>query len=94
MKNTASTVIGNKLIICNSAVKWRDEEVKEARVRREGYAKYTSNKTTAGWEGYATARKKVIEMVEEKNKKGLSKYVFYNRNEDFDGGMMKHRLFG
>ena len=48
------------MIICNRAVKWWDEEVKQAiRVRREGYARYTSSKTTAVWEEYATARKKV-----------------------------------
>ena len=36
VKNTASKVVGKKLIVCNRAVKWWDEEVKEAvRVRRE-----------------------------------------------------------
>ena len=36
----------------------RDEEVKEViRVRRETHARHTSNKTTAGWEEYAIARK-------------------------------------
>ena len=41
-----------------------DEEVKEAiRVRRETYARCTSTKTTAGWEGYATARNKVKQML-------------------------------
>ena len=70
MKNTASKVIGNKLIIFNRAAKWWDKEVKEAiRLRREAYAKYTSNITTAGWEGYATARNKVKDMLEKK--KGL-----------------------
>ena len=35
VKNTASKVVGKKLIVCNRAVKWWDEEVKEAvRVRR------------------------------------------------------------
>ena len=41
-----------------------EEEVKEAiRVRRETYARYTSTKTTAGWEGYATARKNVKQIL-------------------------------
>ena len=40
VKNTANEVIGKKLIICNRAVKWWDEEVKEAMtVRREAYAR-------------------------------------------------------
>ena len=30
VKTTASKVIGKKLIVCNRAVKWWDEEVKEA----------------------------------------------------------------
>ena len=85
IKNTASKVIGKKLIICNRAVKWWEEEVKEAiRVRREACARYTSSKTTAGWEEYATATKKVKMMVEEK---GLWKDVIYETNENFDGGM-------
>ena len=47
VKNTARKVNGNKLIICNRAVTLWDKEVKEAiRVRREAYARYTSNKTT------------------------------------------------
>ena len=38
--NTSGKVIGKKLIICNKAVKWWDEEVQEAiRVRREAYAR-------------------------------------------------------
>ena len=49
VKNTECRVLGNKLIICNRAVIWRDEEVKEAiRVRREAYARYTSNNTVVG----------------------------------------------
>ena len=41
VKTTASKVIGKKLIICNRAVKWWDEEVKEAiKVRREIHARY------------------------------------------------------
>ena len=65
IKTTASKVLGKKLIVCNKAVKWWDDEVKEAiRVRREAHARYTSSKTTAGWEEYAIARKKVEEMVE------------------------------
>ena len=37
-----------------------DEEVKEAiRVRREAHARDTPSNTTAGWEEYATTRKKV-----------------------------------
>ena len=87
VKNTASEVIGKMLIICNRAVKWWDEEVKKAtRVRREGYARYTSNKSTAGWEEYAMARKKLKEMVE-KQKKGLWNDVIYKKKQDFDGGM-------
>ena len=36
VKTTASKVIGKKLIVCNRAVKWWDEEVKEVtRPRRE-----------------------------------------------------------
>ena len=64
----------------------RRKEVKEAmRVRREAYAIYTSNKTTAGWEEYATARNKVKEVVE---KKGLiMERRIYETSEDFDGGM-------
>ena len=51
VKNTASKVIGKKLIICNRVVTLGGEEVKEAiRTRREAYARYTSSKTTAGWE--------------------------------------------
>ena len=58
VKTMASKVIGKKLILCNRAVKWWDEEVNKAsRVRKETYARYTSNKTTAGWEEYVAARK-------------------------------------
>ena len=40
VKTTASKVIGKKLIVCNRAAKWWDEEVKEAiRVRREAHAR-------------------------------------------------------
>ena len=60
VKTTSSKVIGNKLIVCNRAVKWWDEEVKEAiTVRRKARARYTSSKITTGWEEYAIARKKV-----------------------------------
>ena len=87
VKNTASKVLGKKLIICNRVVKSWDEEVKEAiRVRREAYARHTSTKTTAGWEEYATARNKVKWMIKKK-KKGRWKDVIYKINEDFDGGM-------
>ena len=45
VNNTASRVTGKKLIICNKAVKWWDDEVKEAiRVRGEAYARHTSSK--------------------------------------------------
>ena len=65
VKTTASKVIGKKLIACNRAVKWWDEELKEAiRVRREAHARCTSRKTTATWEEDAIARKNVKEMVE------------------------------
>ena len=48
-------LIGKKLIVYNITVKWRDEEVKEAiRARRKAHARYTSSKTTTGWEEYAT----------------------------------------
>ena len=53
-KTTASKVIGKKLVLCNRAVKW---------CMREAHAKYTSSETTAGWEEYAIARKKVKYMV-------------------------------
>ena len=60
VKNTASKVMGKKLIICNRAVNRWDEELKEAlRVRREVHARYISSKTTVGWEEYTKARKKV-----------------------------------
>ena len=40
VKTTASRVIGKKLIVCNRAVKWWDEEVREAiRGRREAHAR-------------------------------------------------------
>ena len=65
VKNTTNVVIAKKLKTCKRAVKWWDEEVTEAiTVRREAYARYTSNKTTAGWAEYAAARNKVQEMVE------------------------------
>ena len=52
IKNTASKVVGKKLIVCNRAVKWWDEEVKDAvRVRREAHARCISSKTTVGWGG-------------------------------------------
>ena len=87
VKTPASKVIGKKLIVCNRAVKWWDEEVKEAiRVRRKAHARYTSSKTTTGWEEYAMARKKVKEMVEKK-KRGIWKDVANKTNEDFEGGM-------
>ncbi|MEP5533687.1 hypothetical protein [Ekhidna sp.] len=41
--------VGKKLIACNRAVKWWDEQVKEAmRVRRKAHARYTSSKTSTG----------------------------------------------
>ena len=49
VKTTASKVIGKKLIVCNKAVKWWDDEVKEAiRVRREDHARYIGDKNAAG----------------------------------------------
>ena len=39
----------------------------------EADARYTSNTTTAGWEEYATARKKVKEMVEIKRRRDNGK---------------------
>ena len=48
VKNTASRVIGKKLIIRNRAAKRWDEEVKEAiRARREACARYPSKKRRA-----------------------------------------------
>ena len=65
VKTAASKVVGKKLIVFNRAVKWWDEELKEAiRVRREAHARCTSRKTTATWEEDAIARKNVKEMVE------------------------------
>ena len=87
VKTTASKVIGKKLIVCNKAVKWWDDEVKEAiRVRREAHARYIGNKNAAGWEEYAKARKEVKKMVEKK-KRGIWEEVVKKTNEDFDGGM-------
>ncbi|CAM9963467.1 unnamed protein product, partial [Sphacelaria rigidula] len=64
VKNTASEVIGRKLIVCNRAVKRWDDEVKEAiRVRREAHARWISSKTTTGWEEHTEARKEVKRMV-------------------------------
>ena len=40
-------------------------------MRREACARYTSNKTAAGWKESATARKKVKEMVEDYGKTKL-----------------------
>ena len=70
VETSSRKVRGKKLIVCNRAAKIRDEEVKEAIKRKT--ARYTASKTTAGWEEYATARKKVKEMVE---KKGIRKDV-------------------
>jgi len=67
-KTTASELEEKKLIVGNRAVKRWDEEANEAMgVRRKAPARYTSSKTTAGWEDYATAmnRKKLKEMVGE-----------------------------
>ena len=87
VKDTACKVIGKKLILCNKAVKWWDEEVKEAiRVRRETHTKCLSSESTVGWEEYAEARKAVKKMVEKK-KKGVWEDVVRKTNEDFDGGM-------
>ena len=91
VKTAASQAIGKKLMVCVRAVKWLDEEVKEAvRVRREARARCASSKTTAGWEGYAVATNKVKEMVE---KRGVWKDVVNETNEDLDGGV-KHMWVG
>ena len=84
VKTTASKVIGKKLIVCNRAVKWRDDELKEAiRIRREAHARYIASKNAAGWKEYAKARKDVKKMVEKKRgDMGRGK-----TNEDFGGGM-------
>ena len=64
-----------------------DEEMKEAiTVRTKAHARYTSSKTTTGWEEYDIARKKAKEMVEKK-KKGITKNFVNKPNEDFEGGM-------
>ena len=87
VKDTTCKLIGKKLILCNRAVKWWDEEVKEAiRVRREIHTRYLSSKSTVGWEEYAEARNAVKKMVEKK-KKGVWEEVVRKTNEDFDGGM-------
>ena len=92
VKDTACKVIGKKLILRNKAVKWWDEEVKEAiRVRRETHTKCLSSESTVGWEEYAEARHAVKKMVEKK-KKGVWEDVVRKPNEDFDGGMKQMRL--
>ena len=49
VKTTAIKVIRKKLIICNRAVKWWDDEVKEARrIRREAQARYISSTDALG----------------------------------------------
>ena len=78
VKTTASKVIEKKLIVCNKAVKWWDEELKEAITsRRKPHARYTSSKSTTGWEEYTIARKKVKYMIpgreEERDTKRRSK---------------------
>ena len=45
IKDTACKVIGKKLILCNKAVEWWNEEVREAiRVRRETHTRCSSRK--------------------------------------------------
>ena len=57
LKNIASKVVGMKLIICNVAVKWWDEKVKEAiGVRRGAYAKYTWDKSKIWQDGRSMLR--------------------------------------
>ena len=60
------------MIVCNRAVKWWGEKVKEAviTVRRRAHASYTSSKTTTtGWKEYDDiARKKLKETVDRKKK--------------------------
>ena len=59
VNTTASRVLGRKLIVCKRAVKWWDEEIKQAiRVRRESHAKYAAGKTDAGWNEYVESRKR------------------------------------
>ena len=55
------------------------------RVRNKAHARYTSSKTTTGWEEYPIARNKVEEIVEEK--KGEWKNVVNKTEEYFGGGM-------
>ena len=87
VNTTASRVLGRKLIVCKRAVKWWDEEIKQAiRVRRESHAKYAAGKTDAGWKEYVESRKRVKELVVKK-KKGLWEEVVQKTNEDFEGGM-------
>ena len=86
VKCTVCRVIGKKLILCNRAVKWWDEEVEEAiRVSRETHTRCLSSRSTVGWEEYAKARKAIKKMVEKK--KGIWEDVVRKTNEDFDGGM-------
>ena len=49
VKTTARKVTGKMLMVCNTAVQWWDEEVKQAvRVRREAHARRTSIKLRQG----------------------------------------------
>ena len=85
-KDTASKVNGNKLIVCNRAVKWWDGEVEEAiRVRREAHARCSSSKTTAGWEECTQARRVVKNVV--RKKREMREGVVKRPNDDFDGEM-------
>ena len=86
VKTTASKVIGKTSIVCNRAVKWQYEEVKEAvTVRTKAHTRYASSKTTTGWEEYDIARKKVKQMAEKKE--GIWKDAVNKTNTDFEGGM-------
>ena len=53
VKTTASKILGNELTAYKRAVRGWDGELKEAiGIRRKAHARYTSSKTTAGWEEY------------------------------------------
>ena len=62
-KTTAGNVMRKRLIVCNGAVMYYDEEIRWAiRISREAHARSTSSKTTVGWEEYAEFRKEAEKM--------------------------------
>lgn len=62
--------MGKKTIACKEAVKWGDEEVKEAkRVRRETHGRCISSRSTVGWEELTQAREEGKMIVKKRKKK-------------------------